>query len=116
MNKTKKLNVTYQLKSFHPYYLNRFISIIQYKLGLNTSFKLNVISLPRRYERVTILISPHVDKKARDQYERTTHKRALIITILMSTSNGRIEQEYLHNVLQTSNTGISIVARNNIFS
>ena len=33
------------------------------------------IPLPTRKERFTILISPHVNKDARDQYEIRTHKR-----------------------------------------
>ena len=37
------------------------------------------IPLPTRKEKFTILISPHVDKDARDQYEIRTHKRMLDI-------------------------------------
>ena len=37
------------------------------------------IPLPTRKERYTILISPHVNKDARDQYELRTHKRILDI-------------------------------------
>ncbi len=37
------------------------------------------IPLPTRIERFTILISPHVDKDARDQYEIRTHKRLIDI-------------------------------------
>ncbi len=37
------------------------------------------IPLPVRKERFTILVSPHVDKDARDQYEIRTHKRLLDI-------------------------------------
>ena len=37
------------------------------------------IPLPTRTERFTVLISPHVDKDARDQYEIRTHKRMLDI-------------------------------------
>ena len=37
------------------------------------------IPLPTKMERFTILISPHVDKDARDQYEIRTHKRLLDI-------------------------------------
>jgi len=32
------------------------------------------IPLPTRKEKFTVLISPHVDKDARDQYEIRTHK------------------------------------------
>ena len=37
------------------------------------------IPLPTRKERFTVLISPHVDKNARDQYEIRTHKRIMDI-------------------------------------
>ena len=40
---------------------------------------LGPIPLPTRKERFTILISPHVDKDARDQYEIRTHKRLMDI-------------------------------------
>ncbi|MCH9643308.1 MAG: 30S ribosomal protein S10 [Gammaproteobacteria bacterium] len=37
------------------------------------------IPLPTGIERYTVLISPHVDKDARDQYEIRTHKRLVDI-------------------------------------
>jgi len=37
------------------------------------------IPLPTRKEKYTILISPHVNKDARDQYEIRTHKRLMDI-------------------------------------
>ena len=37
------------------------------------------IPLPTKKERFTVLISPHVDKNARDQYEIRTHKRIMDI-------------------------------------
>ncbi len=37
------------------------------------------IPLPTRKERYTVLVSPHVNKDARDQYEIRTHKRLLDI-------------------------------------
>jgi len=37
------------------------------------------IPLPVRKEKFTILISPHVNKKARDQYEIRTYKRLIDI-------------------------------------
>jgi len=38
------------------------------------------IPLPTKIERYTVLSSPHVDKKAREQYEIRTHKRIIDIT------------------------------------
>lgn len=37
------------------------------------------IPLPTKKERFTVLISPHVNKDARDQYELRTHKRLMDI-------------------------------------
>ncbi|HFE37941.1 MAG TPA: 30S ribosomal protein S10 [Gammaproteobacteria bacterium] len=37
------------------------------------------IPLPTKIEKFTVLISPHVNKDARDQYEIRTHKRLMDI-------------------------------------
>jgi small subunit ribosomal protein S10 len=37
------------------------------------------VPLPSKHERYTILISPHVNKDAPDQYELRTHKRLMDI-------------------------------------
>lgn len=42
------------------------------------------IPLPTRIERYTVLRSPHIDKKSREQFEIRTHKR--LIDILEPTS------------------------------
>lgn len=42
------------------------------------------IPLPTRVERYTVLSSPHVDKKARQQFEIRTHKR--VIDIVQATA------------------------------
>jgi len=42
------------------------------------------VPLPTRIERYTVLRSPHVDKKSREQFEIRTHKR--LVDILEPTS------------------------------
>jgi len=37
------------------------------------------IPLPTRIEKITVLRSPHIDKKSREQFEIRTHKRLLDI-------------------------------------
>ena len=37
------------------------------------------IPIPTRVERYTVLRSPHIDKKSREQFEMRTHKRLLDI-------------------------------------
>ncbi len=48
------------------------------------------IPLPTRRERFTILVSPHVYKDARDQYEIRTHKR--LMQIVHREDRGRAVQ------------------------
>ena len=43
------------------------------------------IPLPTRIERYTVLRSPHIDKKSREQFQTRTHKR--VIDITQPTSN-----------------------------
>jgi len=55
---------------------------------------LGPIPLPTRIERYTVLRSPHIDKKSREQFEIRTHKR--IIDIIEPTARtidalGRLE-------------------------
>ncbi len=37
------------------------------------------VPLPSRIERYTVLRSPHIDKKSREQFEMRTHKRVIDI-------------------------------------
>ena len=38
------------------------------------------VPLPTRVERYTVLRSPHIDKKSREQFEIRTHKRIMYIS------------------------------------
>ncbi|HEX9793120.1 MAG TPA: 30S ribosomal protein S10 [Planctomycetota bacterium] len=46
----------------------------------NTGVKVSgPIPLPTRIERYTVLRSPHIDKKSREQFEIRTHKRLMYL-------------------------------------
>ena len=46
---------------------------------MGTGARAGPIPLPTRMERYTVLRSPHVDKKSREQFEIRTHKRLIDI-------------------------------------
>ncbi len=46
------------------------------------------VPLPNKRRCFTVLTSPHIDKKAREQFELTTHRRVLDI---VSPSDGTME-------------------------
>jgi len=47
------------------------------------------VPLPTRVERYTVLRSPHIDKKSREQFEIRTHKRLILIA---DTTNETIDK------------------------
>jgi small subunit ribosomal protein S10 len=110
MLSSKILKFDFKLKSFHPYYLNNFLVRLRKKLNNSIDITIKHTFLPRRYERFTLLKSPHVDKKARDQYERTTHKRLLTIYINMSKNIESNENSLnsLLSIIQKTAVGLDV--------
>ena len=77
--KELQLIIILKLKSFHSYYLNKYIFLLWKKFRKEIPTIEHQIFLPKQIERFTVLKSPHVDKKSREQFEVRTHKRLLDI-------------------------------------
>lgn len=75
MNQTIRI----RLKAFDHRLIDRSVREIVETAKRTGAMVKGPIPLPTRRERFTILISPHVNKDARDQYEIRTHKRLLDI-------------------------------------
>ena len=78
-NPTGKQRIRIRLKAFdHRLIDQSAFEIVQ--TAKRTGAQVNgPIPLPTKTERYTVLVSPHVNKDARDQYEIRTHKRLLDI-------------------------------------
>ena len=72
-------NIRIRLKSFDHRLIDRSAAEIVDTAKRTGARVKGPIPLPTRKERFTILISPHVNKDARDQYEIRTHKRLMDI-------------------------------------
>ena len=68
-----------KLKAFDHRMIDRSASEIVDTAKRTGAIVKGPIPLPTRIERFTLLSSPHVNKKARDQYEIRTHTRILDI-------------------------------------
>ena len=68
-----------RLKSFDHRLIDQSASEIVDTAKRTGAQVLGPIPLPTKKERYTVLISPHVNKDARDQYEIRTHKRLMDI-------------------------------------
>ena len=75
----KNQNIRIRLKAFdHRLIDQSALEIVDTAKRTGAQVK-GPIPLPTKKERFTILISPHVNKDARDQYEIRTHKRMMDI-------------------------------------
>lgn len=75
----KKQRIRIRLKSFDHRLIDQSASEIVATAKRTGAQLRGPIPLPTKIERYTVLISPHVNKDARDQYEIRVHKRLLDI-------------------------------------
>lgn len=75
----KKQKIRLTLKSYDFRLLDNAVKQIVLTVRRTGSDLLGPIPLPNRRKCFTVLRSPHVDKKSREQFELTTHKRILDI-------------------------------------
>src|SRR3546814_20519486 len=72
-------NIRIRLKAFDHRVLDQSTSEIVNTAKRTGAQVRGPIPLPTRIERFTVLRSPHIDKKRREQFEIRTHKRLLDI-------------------------------------
>ncbi len=72
-------NIRIRLKAFDHRVLDQSTSEIVNTAKRTGARVRGPIPLPTKLERFTVLRSPHIDKKSREQFEIRTHKRLLDI-------------------------------------
>jgi small subunit ribosomal protein S10 len=72
-------NIRIRLKAFEHRVLDQSTSEIVNTAKRTGARVRGPIPLPTRIEKFTVLRSPHIDKKSREQFEMRTHKRLLDI-------------------------------------
>jgi small subunit ribosomal protein S10 len=83
---TQKVRI--KLKSFDHQLLDKWTEKIIKTIKLNDGIVSGPIPLPTKKTVYTVLRSPHVDKKSREQFETRYHKRLIDI---LNASNKMIE-------------------------
>jgi small subunit ribosomal protein S10 len=75
----KKQKIRLSLKSYDSQLLEKAVKQIVWTAKRTGSEVVGPVPLPNTRKPFTVLRSPHVDKKSREQFELTTHKRILDI-------------------------------------
>ncbi len=75
----KKQRIRLKLKSYDHRLLDKAVKQIALTAKRTGAQLMGPVPLPNKRRCFTVLRSPHVDKKSREQFELTTHKRILDI-------------------------------------
>ena len=79
LNKNAEVRIRIRLKGFDHLLLDKATEEIVATVKRTGAIVKGPIPFPTSTEKFTVLISPHVNKDARDQYEIRTHNRLLDI-------------------------------------
>lgn len=75
----KKQSIRLKLQSFDSTLLDKAVKQIVLTAKRTGAQLMGPVPLPNKRRCFTVLRSPHIDKKSREQFELTTHKRILDI-------------------------------------
>lgn len=75
----KKQRIRLKLKSYDHRLLDKAVKLVVLTAKRTGAQLMGPVPLPSQKRCITVLRSPHVDKKSREQFELTTHKRILDI-------------------------------------
>ncbi|MCH9811254.1 30S ribosomal protein S10 [bacterium] len=92
---TKKQRIRIRLKGYDHKIVDQSALEIAEIARRSGAVVIGPIPLPTKIEKQTVLRSPHVDKKARDQFEMRTHKRVIDI---QSPTADTVERLRKHSV------------------
>jgi small subunit ribosomal protein S10 len=75
----KKQKIRLTLKSYDHQLLDKAVKQIVLTVKRTGSQVVGPVPLPNKKKCFTVLRSPHIDKKSREQFELTTHRRVVDI-------------------------------------
>lgn len=104
----KKTTITFKIKSFHNKIFEKSLNKILKKIKILSICSPIVIPLPIKIERFTVLKSPHIDKKSREQFEIKSYGKLLILNYDTSFINNTIKMSFLINYIKNSLSGCEL--------
>jgi len=103
-SKLAKQKIKIRLKAYEPAVLDRSAEVIVQTVLKTGALVRGPVPLPTKRSVYTVLRSPHVNKKSREQFEMRIHKR--LIEIKNSTPQ---TTEYLKKLTLPASVDVSIV-------
>ena len=111
LKKIKKITehkIIFKFKSFHHQIIEKTLTKVIFKLNSVNIIKYTVFPLPIRLQRFTVLRSPHIDKKSREQFELNQYSKSLILNYNVNNINDKIKIKYIIDYIKNSSSGCEL--------
>ncbi len=79
MNKKNTKSIEIKLKSYNQTSLSFYVDILKTTL-VEFGYSVSIVNLPVKYKRLTLLRSPHVYKKAKEQFESRIYSTVIQVS------------------------------------
>ena len=106
--KEKILKISFKFKTFHNYNFELILPKILEKINSLDIKHSNFISLPLKTQRFTVLGSPHVDKKSREQFELRMQSKFITTFFNVNDIFDKQKAKLLINFIKHSSNGLSL--------
>ena len=106
--KKNQIQLTFKFKAFNKYNLNIIVTKILTKINYLQILSTKFVSLPIKCQRFTVLRSPHVDKKSREQFEIKRHQKLLRVYFDSANAFDKQKAKLLINFIKNSTSGIQL--------
>jgi small subunit ribosomal protein S10 len=100
--------IVFKFKTFHYFNFELILTKILKKLELLGIVNHNFVSLPTTIEKFTVLRSPHVDKKSREQFEIRTYSKSLTLFFFSKNMVEKQKIKLLINFIKNSSAGFNL--------
>jgi small subunit ribosomal protein S10 len=107
-NFNKEIKINFKFKCFHKHIFKFVLPKILKKIKGMSIKTTGFVSLPTKMERFTVLRSPHVDKKSREQFEIKTYRKIITTTFNFNNPFDKQKAKLLINFIKNSSTGLSL--------
>jgi small subunit ribosomal protein S10 len=106
--KEKILKISFKFKTFHNYNFELILPKILEKIKSLEIKNSNLVSLPLKIQRFTVLRSPHVDKKSREQFELRMYSKFINVFFNLNNPIDKQKAKLLINYIKHSSNGLSL--------
>ena len=104
----KQVKILFKFKSFQKTNFKFIISKILQKIHSMSLKTSGFFTVPIKFSRYTVLRSPHVDKKSREQFEKRIYSKNLIIYFNLYSAFEKQQILLLLKFLENSLSGVDL--------